>query len=104
MPSSNAAMQRRGDPDGGGQPIPLSDSRVFACFFSKEKSPATVHVRFSGDTAGRSAAAIASGNMNARNDARISERAWNMVILPNALAEPIVNRRRQILAPRRRKN
>ena len=70
--------------------MPLKDSRVFAGFFSKEKPPATVHVTLSGDAAGGSAAAIVSGNMNARSNARISERACDMVIFPNALAELLV--------------
>src|SRR5215216_3555908 len=85
MPSSKAAMQRRGDSDGGGQAMPLRDSRVFAGSFSKEKAPATVHVTLSGDTAGGSAAAIVSGNINARSNARISECACDMVIPPMLL-------------------
>src|SRR4051812_29092292 len=74
-------MHRRGDADGTEHAMPLSDSLVFAGFFSKEKSPVTVQVTFSGNADGGSAAAIASGNINARSDAKIQQPGCKIVIL-----------------------
>ena len=79
--------------------MPLRDSRVFADFLSKEKPPVTVQTTLSGDTIRGSAAAIASDNMSATSDARISERDRDMFIPPMLFAVLLANRKGRILAP-----